>query len=299
MPSPRDTAARPLPPGTATGAYRRPPARPGPPPGVDLWLIPLDAAPGARVTAPAGRQGDAGRPVGGLGRAERSRALSLRDPATARRYVAAHTALRTLLGRYVGRPGSTLRWATGRHGKPVFEGELHSWHWSLSRSASHALLAVSRTAPVGVDIERITVPPRAVTPLAARFLPPAEAALVAAQPGTQARRAAYHGLLSRKESCVKAVGGRFSEGLRLPVATPGPVAPHPDALGGSGDGGDVARWLVDLPAPAGYVASLATVGRSPLPLRLFAWSAPGERPTVADLGTAPERPRAEPAGVAA
>lgn len=292
MPSPPETAPRPLPPGTATGEYRRPPLRTGPPPGVDVWLVPLDPAPGSRSTPPAGRAADSGPPVTGLDRAERSRALSLRDPATARRYVVAHTALRTLLGRYVGRPGATLRWATGRHGKPVFDGEHADWQWSLSRSGSHALLAVSRTVPVGVDIERVTVSPRAVLPLATRFLPAAEAALVAAQPGPPARRTAYHGLLSRKESCVKAVGGRFSEGLRLPVATPGPVPPHPDPTGTTGGGAQ--RWLVDLPAPAGFVASLATVGPGPVPLRLFAWPHPGERPPA----TAPA-PADAAAGVAA
>nr|WP_245241187.1 4'-phosphopantetheinyl transferase superfamily protein [Streptomyces spiramenti] len=154
----------------------------------------------------------------------------------------------------------------------------------MSRSAGYALLAVSRTVPVGADIERITVSPRAALPLASRFLPPAEAALVAAEPTVPARRAAYHRLLSRKESCVKAVGGRFLDGLRLPVPAPGPVAPSPGdpdgVVGGS-------RWLVDLPAPAGWVASLATVGAEPVPLRLFRWSSPGVRSPVVDLAPAP------------
>ncbi|WP_103500233.1 4'-phosphopantetheinyl transferase superfamily protein [Streptomyces sp. SM14] len=260
--------------------YRRPPARTGPPPGVDVWLIPLDPAAGTRATVRAG-SGPATDRSAGLDRAERGRARAFRDPSVARRYVAAHSAVRSVLGRYLGCPGTELRWATGPHGKPVFEGEHRDWHWSTSRSGAHALLAVSRTAPVGVDIERISVSARAVLPLAARFLPPEETALVARGPAPYDRRSAYHRLLSRKESCVKAVGGRFLEGLRLPVASTGAVT----AAGGPrGELADTRMRLADLPAPAGWVATLATVGDAPMPLRLFAWPSPGLPLPALDFG---------------
>ncbi|MCI4066939.1 4'-phosphopantetheinyl transferase superfamily protein [Micromonospora sp. R77] len=139
-----------------------------------------------------------------------------------------------------------------------------------------------------MDLEQI----RGGTPalaLATRFLPDDEAAAVAGQPDPVARSAAYHRLLSRKEACVKASGGRFLEGLRLRVLVPGTVA-GAGAFAGQ-------RWtLRDLPAPPGYVATLATTGDRAGQLRMFEWDwrpyrrdesagglpgqPPGERPSA-------------------
>ncbi|MET9566627.1 4'-phosphopantetheinyl transferase family protein [Streptomyces tauricus] len=238
----------------AAHGYPTPATMPDAPPGTDLWLIPLDAVRPAGPHAPA---------TDGLTPDELRRARALRDPVAARRFAVAHTAVRAVLGRYLRRPPAALRWASAGHGKPVFEGELRDWHWNLSRSGGYALMAVGRHSPVGADIERVSVPARAALPLARRFLPPDEAAQVARARTPFARRAAYHRLLARKEACVKAVGGRFLEVLRLPVLRPGPVTVRG------------ARWaLHDLPAPPGYVAAVA-VAEGPGPLRLFAWPPAG------------------------
>ncbi|MDB1085987.1 4'-phosphopantetheinyl transferase superfamily protein [Streptomyces sp. ACA25] len=246
MPAPPATAG----PQTAAPGYRAGGLPTGPPAGTDVWLIGLDTG------------SDPG--TGCLGPAERRRAEAFPDPVAARRYTRAHSTVRTILGSYLDRDGRALRWSTEPHGKPVFDGRLSRWQWNLSRSGGHALLAVSLTAPVGVDIEQVRVPAGAALALAARFLPDEEAAQVAAQPGPQARRAAYHRLLSRKEACVKAAGGRLLTGLGIPVPVPGTV------LGSRTYRGTL--WtLTDLPAPPGYVAAVAAVGTARRPLRLRTW----------------------------
>ncbi|MHC0433719.1 4'-phosphopantetheinyl transferase family protein [Streptomyces sp. O3] len=257
-------------PDTPVSGYRAPAAAPGVPPGIDLWLIPLDDGPPSAVAGPGA---PSATPSAVLSTAELDRARALRDPDTARRFTVAHAAVRTVLGGYLRRPPAALRWTTTEHGKPVFAGELRDWHWSLSRSGGYALLAVTRGAAVGADIERVGDGVRGALPLALRYLPPDEAAAVAAARGPHGRRTAYHRLLARKEACVKSVGGRLLEGLRLPVLRPGPVA----ARG--------FRWFLhDLPAPPGYVAAVAAATRTPGPLRLFAWPPSGARTRTPSTG---------------
>ncbi|WP_430789501.1 4'-phosphopantetheinyl transferase family protein [Actinoplanes sp. G11-F43] len=228
------------------------PGRVGPPPGTDVWHIGLDLDP------------DAAAPVGALlDDEERHRAQRLRDRRAATRFVVAHGAVRSVLGGYLGTSAGTLHWARGPNGKPYFDGPWRRWQWSLSRSGGHALLAVRLYDPVGVDLEQIRDDVRA-TALAGRFMPANEAAAVAGEPDQLSRGALYHRLLSRKEACVKASGGRLLDGLCLEVLMPGLVE-GTGAYAGQ-------RWnLRDLPAPPGFVATLATVGDRPQPLRMFEW----------------------------
>lgn len=68
--------------------------------------------------------------------------------------IASRSALREILGRYLGLPADELRFEANRHGKPRLtrpEGELA---FNLSHSRSLALVAVARRE-VGVDVERI------------------------------------------------------------------------------------------------------------------------------------------------
>ncbi|MEU6024679.1 4'-phosphopantetheinyl transferase superfamily protein [Micromonospora sp. NPDC047134] len=250
----------------------------GVPPGTDVWHIVLDVA--RETVDPFTALLDAG---------ELRRARRLRDEQAAHRFVAAHGAVRSVLGSYLDVAGYTLHWARGPNGKPYFDGEWRRWQWSLSRSGGHALLAVRLHDPVGVDIEQIRDDVQA-NALSARFMPPEEAAEVAGQPDDAARNAAYHRLLSRKESCVKASGGRLLDGLRLGVLVPGTVE-GTGAFAGQ-------RWsLRDLPAPPGFVATLATIGDRPPRLRMFEWdwhTYPYGGHTEAPTGRPPERPEATP-----
>ncbi|MCP3768072.1 MULTISPECIES: 4'-phosphopantetheinyl transferase family protein [unclassified Streptomyces] len=239
----------------------RPEAAPPRGPEADVWRIPLDG--GGRTVRRAVRLLDA---------RERQRADRFRDALAADRFVLAHAAARSILGRYLGVSGEAVHWSVGPHGKPYFTGPWGEWQWSLSRADGLALLAVCAAVPVGVDLERVGEQTRALA-LARRFLPAREAADVgrllvppSSGPATDgaAARLAYHRLLSRKEACIKASGGRLLDGLRLDVLAPGPVL---------GDGAFAGhRWFLrDLPAPPGFVAALATLGGAEPGLRLFDW----------------------------
>ncbi|OII23916.1 4'-phosphopantetheinyl transferase superfamily protein [Frigoribacterium sp. MCBA15_019] len=91
---------------------------------------------------------------------ESARAAAFADATDARRYLAAHRALRLLVSSRTGRDAASLvfdrepcRRCGGRHGRPVLRspGDLHV---SLSRSGRWAAVALRAGAPVGVDVER-------------------------------------------------------------------------------------------------------------------------------------------------
>lgn len=61
--------------------------------------------------------------------------------------------LRELLGRYLQRDPSSLRFVAGEHGKPALLGTPPQLSFNMSHSAQLALYAFSGTGAVGVDVE--------------------------------------------------------------------------------------------------------------------------------------------------
>jgi 4'-phosphopantetheinyl transferase len=156
--------------------------------------------------------------------------------------------LRAILASYVGSDPAALTFEPGPHGKPALAG--HDLEFSFSRSGRHALVAVSRDRPVGVDVERVK-PRRAVDRIARRRFAPAEAAALARREPRD-RAVAFHRCWTGKEAYAKGVG----TGLSLGLATFS-VADLIDGLPSCAVGG----WEVrQLPAPAGHVAALAAPG---------------------------------------
>ena len=229
------------------------------PPGIDVWHVGLD--PAARAVAAAARADRPGRAAAGR--------PDPRCAGGAPLTLAAHGALRIILGEYLCRPGEEVRWETGPNGKPGFVGPDGRWQWSLTRSGGHALLGVSLTAALGVDLEALRDDIEANV-LARRFLPPEEAAAVGAGPSPFVRRQTYQRLLTRKEACAKASGGRFLDALGLNVLRPGTV-PGAGRLAGQ-------RWtLRDLPVPAGFRPGALAVAAAEIgPVRLLEWGWAGE-----------------------
>ena len=171
-----------------------------------------------------------------------------------------------------------MRWDTGPNGKPVFAGPDGRWQWSLTRSGGHALLAVTLAAALGVDLEAIRddLPESA---LAGRFFPPEEAAAVREGHSPFVRGLTYQRLLTRKEACAKASGGRLLDALRLNVLRPGPV-PGAGRLDGQ-------HWtLRDLPVPPGFAGALAVAAAEIGPVRLLDWRAAAPRRGPAEQGAA-------------
>ncbi|CAL9654459.1 hypothetical protein SUDANB145_06722 [Streptomyces sp. enrichment culture] len=190
-----------------------------------------------------------------LDAAERRRAAALRRPAERALYVAAHGALRRLLGERLGLPPAGVALTRlpcpgcgGPHGRPAVAGPAgDALHFSLSHTAGLALLALA-ARPVGVDVERVPEPRLAED--AARSLHRAERAELA-RLSAGARPGAFARCWTRKEAYLKATGeGLSGDALRGRYLGSGP---RPAGLPG---------WSVtDVDVPAGWAA--ACVVREP------------------------------------
>jgi 4'-phosphopantetheinyl transferase len=141
---------------------------------------------------------------------ERARAVSLSDAAAVRTFMARRSALRMVLGRYVGQQPKAIRIATASEGKPVLVptgSPLPTFAFSTSHSGDLYCIAVGVAASVGVDVERSRPVPRARS-IAARWFGAAEALDEVADEelGTEFMR-----LWTAKEALAKCHGA----GLRL------------------------------------------------------------------------------------
>jgi 4'-phosphopantetheinyl transferase len=163
---------------------------------VHAWLVDLDAPVDAdRLLDPA----------------ERDRATSYLLPRDGARYAASRALLRMIVGRYLNADPARLRFATGAAGRPALAGD-HAGllHFSLSRSAHRALVAVSNS-PVGADIEVVSARAGLADLVAGRF-GSAEARCIAGGCGGSPLRGFYRHWTA-KEAYLKATG-RGLAGLR-------------------------------------------------------------------------------------
>lgn len=228
---------------------------------VHVWLIHLDLPDSLMAGCAAV-----------LDRTERERAAALTHPAGRDRFVAAHGAVRLILGGHLSVPPGQIAWQHGPKGKPELAGA-GDLRVSISHSGRLAALAVATGRPVGVDLQQFpaTMDPRR---MAQRFYPPDEARFVAVgRPGAQLGR--FIRLWARKEACVKVGGGVLMQGLRLPVnghgrivvTDPGGPLPGP--------------YLVqDVPAPRRFGAAVAAGGTAGYEVARHWWPgrATGSRP---------------------
>lgn len=146
------------------------------------------------------------------------------------RWIRARAALRFILSRYAGDDPRNLVFTYGPHGKPALP--FSQVQFNLSHAGDWAMIAVSREVPVGVDIERMR-PNLDMVPLLKRI---GETDLPAAEPE-------LYKVWTRREARVKAVGGALFE---MPADN---------------------VCVVDVDAPAGYLASVALAGYKPAPER--------------------------------
>ncbi len=87
-----------------------------------------------------------------LSEVERVRAMSLQTHADQVRSVATRAALRRLIATKVETSANELRFITNQYGKPYLQGNL-SLDFNVSHAGEYALIAISTTGQVGVDIE--------------------------------------------------------------------------------------------------------------------------------------------------
>lgn len=121
------------------------------------------------------------------------------DP-TAHRTLA-RAAMRDVLARYLDRPAGTLGLSVQPGGKPFLDPPLE---FNLSHCTDMALLAVTATAEVGVDIERLRAIDHPLR-LARRALTAAEVAQISAAPADR-QLALFLDLWTRMEARQKAFG---------------------------------------------------------------------------------------------
>jgi len=222
---------------------------------VHVWCIPLEIA------------ADTGRGVGRLLSAdERSRAERFRFDRDRRRYVAARSALRILLGHYGERDAAGIAFGYSTRGKP-FLPSTHSareLQFNVSHSGEIALMAFCQGAQLGVDVELVRDIDDAES-IVRRYFCREEVEQWTELPAGQRSRAFYD-CWTRKEALVKALGDGLSLPLDvfqvsfLPGELPGirfrepgkgqwslydvsPASGYAGAVAVSGSGWDVRCWL--------------------------------------------------------
>ena len=189
---------------------------------VELWTVPLDTP----LHTPLDRPLDTPQ-TGLLSGDEAARAARFRSAKDRLYWTNARLALRSILAGYTGDAPESLRFVCNANGKPSLDPEA-GIEFNLSHAGDFALIGVSRSGPVGVDIERI----RTDVDIAVLLRRLGETDL------PEAMAELYH-RWTRREARSKAVGGQLF------------VAPPPGIE------------AIDVPAPDGYAASVAAL-RGPI-----------------------------------
>jgi 4'-phosphopantetheinyl transferase len=161
-------------------------------------------------------------------------------------FIACRGMAREILGKALEIEPSGVEFTYNSFGKPAVSGI----EFNLSHSGRLAVVAVSRTREVGVDIERID-PSFAREQIPERFFSPSEIRALRALP-EQDQLEAFFQIWTRKEAYVKARG----EGLSIPLESFDVSIGEPAKLL-HGD----AAWSIESLMPAiGYVAAVAARG---------------------------------------
>lgn len=191
-----------------------------------------------------------------LGARERARAERLRIPEKRRQFIAAQTALRRILARYLGIDAGTVAFGYGAHGKP-FLPAAPDLAFNLTHSGRLALVAVTAGADLGIDVEHL-VRDRPFLRLARRYFAESEHRWLAALPEPE-QRGGFYRTWVLKEAYLKAVGTGLSfppAGFELAVAESPPRLLRTDR-----DGDDPAGWSFEILDIGGeYAAALCHRG---------------------------------------
>jgi 4'-phosphopantetheinyl transferase len=197
---------------------------------VHCWTFGLDIAPDACAALSAL-----------LSRDERSRSDRLRDPRLRRRFVAAHGALRTLLGGYLAAPPAEIAMVRNAFGKPALGGPFADrLRFNLSHSGDLALIGLVADADIGVDLEEVRDEPDFIA-VAERVLAATEVERLNRLP-TENRSRAFLRRWTALEAAAKARGEGLGE-LDATAEVPGwsqyelqPAASHVGAVVVRGSG---------------------------------------------------------------
>jgi 4'-phosphopantetheinyl transferase len=152
---------------------------------------------------------------------ERVRAERFHRPEDRKRYVVRRGMLRELVAQHLNRQPSEIEFQYNALGKPSVicgsgEPELQ---FNMSHSEDWAIYALTRSGPIGVDIQCIRPIPD-LERIASETFSPAELAAWTALPA-DSRLVAFFAAWTRKEAVLKAVGAGIGEGLKQVEVTLG------------------------------------------------------------------------------
>jgi 4'-phosphopantetheinyl transferase len=172
-----------------------------------------------------------------------------------RHFVASRGFLRYVLARYLAVKPEELTFSYNSYGKPALAGE-HSLQFNMSHSHEVALVAVTREAAVGVDVEHIRAD-FASEEIATRFFSRLEVETFSSLPKEE-RVAAFFRCWARKEAYIKAIGKGLSQPLDGFDVT---LAPTDPAALLRADAEDTATWsMTDIDVGSDYASALAVEG---------------------------------------
>ncbi len=208
----------------------------------------------ARLDVSSARQAAARSELSAL---ERARADRFAHARHRRRYTVAQSLLRRALGRFVGKAPTEIRFRRGPRGKPFLEG---GPSFNLSHSGERAIVAVTRSGRLGVDVEETRAVRWMLRIAERRFAPDERRRLLDAPEGK--RTETFLRLWTAKEALAKALGVGLGVPFRSFSIDPAAGAagrPTRSALTRSGDlGEDETEWTVaHLPGAADRVAAFA------------------------------------------
>ena len=169
---------------------------------VDLWLIPPSLLAGEQAVHAS------------LDASERSRVMGYGDPDKAAWYARKQTALRRILGAYLGCRPAEVRFSHGLRGKPAIAGDARL-AFNASHSHGHTVIAVTGDGPVGIDIEYIRTRPRDGLALSLLGLAAASKYIALAAPE---RSRAFSYAWSEREALGKLLGLGIGDGW-APIRT--------------------------------------------------------------------------------
>jgi 4'-phosphopantetheinyl transferase len=169
---------------------------------VHVWCVRLEATAAEEIDW-----------TGILSADERERARRYVFAGDRRRYITCRAALRQILGAYAGLPPESIAFRYGPHGKPELAVGRSPLDFNVSHEQDLALIAVSRSGPLGIDIASVRPLKTDMRGLAAIIFTQAEQLDLAGLDPSAALTAFFRGW-TRKEAILKANG----VGLHAPVA---------------------------------------------------------------------------------
>jgi 4'-phosphopantetheinyl transferase len=201
-------------------------------------------------------------------RAELWSTLSLDEQERAQRFI--HTRdqqgfvvvrgqLRWLLGQHLGIEPAAVQFSYGAKGKPRLaagNGQILDLKFNLSHSHGVGLIAVTVEQEIGVDLEQIStrVDYEGITQ---RFLTRGEQQALFNRPAAE-RCAIFFQIWTRKEACIKAMGGSIAQSLERVDVSMGLNQVANSIPISAGVGLQQTLVVYDLKPNAGYIGALAT-----------------------------------------